>query len=118
MSKYLKLTLYLAELDAGIWEASFEEVEDVLGFDLPSSARQYPAWWANQGRAQSSAWQSAGWHTTAVDVDREKVTFVYVADREEADTTGVQPLTISDAKAGLAAHFGVPIDAIEIVIRG
>lgn len=118
MSKYLKLTLYLAELDAGIWEASFEEVQDVLGFPLPSSARQYPAWWANQGRAQSMAWQSAGWHTTAVDVEREKVAFVYVGDRDEADAQTVNALTISDAKAGLAAHFGVSIDAIEIVIRG
>jgi len=118
MSKYLKLTLYLAELDAGIWEASFEEVADVLGFSLPISAKQYPAWWANQGRAQSIAWEGAGWHTTAVDVEREKVTFVYVGDREEADAQSVKPLTISDAKAGLAAHFGVSIDAIEIVIRG
>ncbi|HEV2817210.1 MAG TPA: hypothetical protein VGW40_08325 [Allosphingosinicella sp.] len=118
MSKYLKLTLYLAELDAGKWDASFEEVEDVLGFPLPGSARQYPAWWANQGRAQSMAWQSAGWHTTAVDVEQERVTFVYVGDREDADTQGVPALTISDAKAGLAAHFGVSIDAIEIVIRG
>jgi hypothetical protein len=105
-------------LDAGIWEASFEDVADVLGFPLPLSAKQYPAWWANQGRAQSIAWQSAGWHTTSVDVERERVTFVYVGDREEPDAETVKPLTISDAKAGLAAHFGVSIDAIEIMIRG
>jgi len=118
MSKYLKLTLHLAELDASAWETSFEEVEDVLGLPLPGSARQYPAWWANQGRAQSLAWESAGWHTTAVDVERQKVTFIYVGDREEADAASVRPLTISDAKAGLAAHFGVSIESIEILIRG
>jgi hypothetical protein len=43
---------------------------------------------------------------------------VYVGDREAAEATTVRPLTIPDAKAGLAAHFGVSIDAIEILIRG
>ena len=118
MSKYLNLTLHLAKEDAGSWAATFGEVEEVLGFPLPSSARQYPAWWANQGRAQSMAWESAGWHTTAVDLERQTVTFVYVGDRAEQEITKVQPLTISDAKAGLAAHFGVSVESIEITIRG
>ena len=118
MSKYINLTLYLAQLDAGVWEATFTEVEEVLGAPLPTSARQYPAWWANQGRAQSSAWQGAGWKTTAVDVEREKVTFIYAGGEEEPDSTAVQPLTISDAKAGLAANYGVSVEAVEILIRG
>lgn len=33
-------------------------------------------------------------------------------------TTGVTPLTIAQAKSGLALTFGVEIDAIEITIRG
>lgn len=118
MSKYLKLTLYLAQVDASTWKPSFEEVEDVLGFRLPPSARQYPAWWANQGRAQSSSWQTAGWSTTDVDVKRESVTFVYVGDTDEIDAALVKHLTISDAKVGLAAAFGVSVDSIEILIRG
>ena len=36
---------------------------------------------------------------------------------EETDE-GVTPLTILAAKQGLAAHFGVPPDAIEITIKG
>jgi hypothetical protein len=32
--------------------------------------------------------------------------------------TTARPLTIEQAKLGLAAHFGVPADAIEITIRG
>jgi hypothetical protein len=119
MSKYFKLTAYLAELDQGIWESTFSEVEEVLGFALPDSARQYPAWWANQGRSQSLAWQGAGWKTVAVDVDRERVTFLYTSDRDESDdaTPSVPRLTISDAKAGLAANFGITPDCIEIHIR-
>ncbi|MES2095330.1 MAG: hypothetical protein V4459_01085 [Pseudomonadota bacterium] len=118
MSKYLKLTLHLAALDQGIWEPKFDEVEEVLGFPLPASARQYPAWWANQSRGQSLAWQGAGWSTNSVNLAEEKVTFLYNEDRGEGDATTVPPLTISDAKAGLAAHFGVSTDAIEIIIRG
>lgn len=118
MSKYLNLTLHLAQLDGHEWEASFEEIEDVLGFPLPESAWQYPAWWANQGRAQSLAWQSAGWQTSAVDIAGGRLKFIYLGERSDADESDVKPLTISDAKAGLAVTFGVPIDSIEIVIRG
>ena len=117
MSKYRNLTLHLANLDQGMWEATFEQVEEVLGCPLPASARQHAAWWANQGRGQSLAWQGAGWNTNSVNLAQETITFIYKGDREE-EATEVPPLTISDAKAGLAAHFGVSPDAIEIVIRG
>ena len=55
----------------------FREIEDVLGFALPASARSYPAWWENDpspGR-HSSAWLLAGWKTEEVDLGGEKVTF-------------------------------------------
>ncbi len=118
MSKYFNLTRYLSELEEGAWEATFDEVEKVLGEPLPASARQYPAWWANQGRAQSNAWQMAGWKTAGLDLQGERVTFVYVGDQDEDDLAQVPKLTIGDAKAGLAANFGVPVEAIEITIRG
>lgn len=117
MSKYRNLTFYLAGLDQGVWGPSFAEIEDVLGCPLPASARQHAAWWANQARGQSLAWQSAGWNTNSVNLAQERVTFLYKGGSEE-DATTVPPLTISDAKAGLAAHFGVPPEAIEIIIRG
>lgn len=118
MSKYIKLTLFLGEREADRWEASFEDVEDILGFALPQSARQYPAWWANQGRAQSAAWQSVGWISAAVDVDRERVTFIRAAEEAHGHADEPKVLTIAEAKAALAAQFGVPLEAIEITIRG
>jgi hypothetical protein len=117
MSKYNAISLHLTSLDAKIWEATFDDIEKVLGFPLPDSARQHQAWWSNQRRAQSLAWESAGWKTTGVDLDQERVTFVYVADRKAGETATVAPLSISEAKAGLAATFGVSVEAIEIVIR-
>jgi len=118
MSKYRELTLHLASRDDEIWTASFDEVEEAMGQPLPGSARQYPAWWANQGRAQSQAWELAGWKTSAVDVANERVTFVYVGGEEGPKTPDAPKLTIAEAKAGLAANFNVAVDAIEIVIRG
>lgn len=118
MSKYFNLTAHLANRDGEMWEATFTEVEEVIGMPLPESARQHRAWWANQGRAQSSAWQGAGWKTAKVDLENEKVTFVYVGDGVDREAAPGAKLTIAEAKTGLAANFNVPIDAVEIVIRG
>lgn len=143
MSKYKNLTDYLTSLDRDDWSTKFSEIENILGFSLPQSARQHQAWWANQsngGHAQSSAWQDAGWKTTNLDLENESITFVRTvinvfaparaAARSIPPSQNVfakaskplplqqtQRLTIAEAKAGLAASFGVSIDSIEITIR-
>lgn len=120
--KYQGLTEHLVNLEQDVWEASFEDIQKVLGIPLPESAFQYPAWWANQGRAQSLAWEGAAWKTKRVDLKNGKVTFVYVGDQPDqqipADRDVPKALSIAEAKAGLAVTFGVSVDAIEIVIRG
>ena len=119
MSKYYALSKYLASLDGEEWQASFDEVEEVLGFPLPPSARQHQAWWSNQSRAHSLAWESAGWKTTGVDLDEGRVTFRYVGGAPDEDDLdeGFRPLTIKEAKAGLAETLGIDPACIEIVIR-
>ena len=116
--KYVNLAAHLASLDGKEWNPTFHEVEAVLGFPLPDSARSYPAWWANQGRSQSQAWQSAGWRTASVDVPAERVTFIYVGGDDAEAEEAPRGLTIAQAKEGLAAQFGVDPDRIEIIIRG
>jgi hypothetical protein len=117
-SKYSKLAEYLASLDAQQWTASFEQVERVLQFRLPQSAREHQAWWSNQMRSQSLGWQLAGWKTTDLDLENERVTFVYVAgDDPRPEVPHIEPMTIQDAKNGLAARFGVDPSQIEITIR-
>lgn len=118
MSKYFNLTAYLANMEEGAWEATFNEVEEVLGFPLPDSARKHRPWWANQGHAQSAAWLGARYKTVNVDLENEKVTFLYFGDDVEREAPDAPKLTISEAKAGLAANFGVSVDAVEITIRG
>lgn len=118
MSKYANLTLHLASLNSDTWETTFDEVERVIGKPLPDSARRHRPWWANDGYAQSMAWLSAGWKTANVDMANEKVAFLHVGDQTNTEAAEASSLTIAEAKAGLAANFNVPVDAIEIVIRG
>ena len=41
-----------------------------------------------------------------------------VGDAADDEVADAPKLTIAEAKAGLAANFGVSVDAIEIMIRG
>lgn len=118
MSKYEKLTEYLSRLDGDAFMTNFGAIEDILGFELPPSARQYPAWWANQGRGQSLAWEQAGWKTSEVSVGIGTVQFVRAGQGSSQARSSVAKLTIAQAKEGLAANFGVHPDAVEITIRG
>jgi hypothetical protein len=128
MTKYRNLTSHLASLEAHISRCtlSFQEIEEKLGFALPKSAYAYPAWWSNQtgdGHSQSAAWQSIGWRTGELDLTNQRVSFFR---HEHAENEGRMVsrvphkggLTIAEAKAGLAAHFGVPRENVEITIKG
>lgn len=78
MGKYEPLTKRLESSRPGEWTASFAEIEQVLGFPLPPSARKHREWWGNQagaGHSQSRGWQDAGWQVWKVDLEGEKVIF-------------------------------------------
>ena len=67
--KYTPLFRHLMEFGGKQWPATFAEVEVVLGFPLPKSARKHSAWWANEQDGQHSharAWLAAGWRTSEV----------------------------------------------------
>ena len=81
MGKYDPLQVYLQGLPAGVAEKTltFVQIERIIGAALPRSARQYPAWWANEragGRhVQAKAWLAAGWRVQRADQEREWVRF-------------------------------------------
>jgi hypothetical protein len=78
MSKYMPLAKHLRSLTTEEWVASFTEIEQILGFRLPASARKFPAWWENQTppHSQTLGWADAGWETTRLNLTGERVTFV------------------------------------------
>ena len=138
MAKYDPLEQHLRGLDrAGDHRLSFADLEHILGCPLPPSARTYQAWWANQrgaGHTQANSWMGAGWHTGDLDLKAKQVTFKPVAlprepklPRESKESglwktairplTPVRPLTIDEAKAGIALHLGIQATDVEITIR-
>ena len=77
--KYQRLYSYLHSLQAQEWSTSFGEIEAVVGFQLPPSARLHRPWWGNQkrsnGHSHALAWSVAGWETAEVDMDAETLLF-------------------------------------------
>ncbi len=93
MSKYSPLRQYLASRQADEAPMTFADVERVLGFGLPNSARSYQAWWANESsgsHVQKQAWLHAGWKTSRVDLSHEKLVFVR-SDAHRPSPTGHGP---------------------------
>lgn len=78
--KYAPLYYYLTRLIGREWQATFDQVESVLGFKLPDSARIHRPWWANQGRhgghSHALAWEMAGWKTSQVKMSDERLVFL------------------------------------------
>lgn len=133
MSKYEPLARHLARLQHQSWRASFDEIERVLNFNLPESARKYNAWWANQsgpGHSQTAGWIDAGWKTSDLDLAAEKVTFSRDMDGSEflpaspkqstapASTSPSGGLSIAQAKDALSVYYNTDVANIEIIIRG
>lgn len=125
-SKYYRLSEHLQERNDREWVASFAEIEKLIGRSLPASARQYHSWWANRPLAQGHTWLSAGWRVTQPDLEKEQVTFICFADpnadgsrsaASRAKSRKLGSLTVAEAKAGLAANFGVPVSRISITVR-
>ena len=62
--KYQRLYTHLCSLTTEEWRTSFSEIEYIIEFDLPASARFHRPWWSNQtggnGHSQALAWSAAG----------------------------------------------------------
>lgn len=79
-SKYTPLQRHLASLPDRRWNASFDEIEQILGFTLPDTASSHPEWWGNEApqftkHTQCKAWMSVGWTTNDIDLVNRTVSF-------------------------------------------
>jgi hypothetical protein len=98
---------------------SFREIEAILGFELPKSARAYAPWWANVGgsHVQAEAWMGAGWRTRQVDVPGEAVSFERV-DPLRLLSAEQLPDHLAGEEAGSAFVVGAPIVIDPAALRG
>lgn len=91
MGKYESLAKHLKRLPRDEWDASFDEIEEVLDFELPPSARRHRSWWGNSYRgnhSQAEGWIGAGWETRDIDLPKGKVRFERTARGGRKDTSG------------------------------
>jgi hypothetical protein len=82
MSKYDPLYKWLNGQRAQRISMTFSQIERVLGFALPNSAREYRAWWANDRSGKShpycKSWLDAGYKTERVEMAGEVVAFTRI----------------------------------------
>jgi hypothetical protein len=82
MNKYDPVNKWLNAKSAGnisSFSTTFKQIETILGFALPSSARTAPQWWENDGaHSQCVAWINAGFETRNLNLAGESVEFVKV----------------------------------------
>jgi hypothetical protein len=83
--KYELLKRHLEGLfQQGEVRLDFAEIERILGFALPRSANEHPAWWSNTraGHSHAAAWLDAGWKTVGLDRAGRQVGFVKADDAD------------------------------------
>jgi hypothetical protein len=73
--RYLPLAEHLASRAEPQVTLGFDEIEAILGVDLPASAGRHRAWWSNGGHVQAQAWLSAGYEVDDVDPPGRSVRF-------------------------------------------
>lgn len=87
-SRYDRLAHWLRSQNRTIRQIqlSFAQIEDILAFPLPPSARTHRAWWANDtnGHAHSKSWLAADWKVSSINMDQEKVSFSQIHERQQA----------------------------------
>jgi hypothetical protein len=79
VGKYQALADWLHVQTADTLPMTFEEVEDILGFQLPMTARTNSPYWHNPTTALGRAVVAAGYKSTGVLLADEKVTFARTA---------------------------------------
>jgi hypothetical protein len=78
-SRYDGLRVYLEQQTEPVVRLSFQQVERIIGGQLPASARRYRPWWANEKagtHVHARSWLDAGRRTANVDLNGSTVEFI------------------------------------------
>jgi hypothetical protein len=89
-TRYERLTARLKSLEKGERRLGLEQIEGILGFELPPKAWGDPRWWSNDSGLpyfrHAEAWLRAGWQAFP-DLEAQAVVFRPVpSDRQESST--------------------------------
>lgn len=101
MTKYDPLKSFLAEKGNSSVPMSFEQIERLINSSLPPSARKHRAWWSNNpsNSVITYAWLSAGYKSSDVNLEGEKVVFRKTEEPPKTPPSG-QPNPLWGCMAG------------------
>ncbi|BCQ30168.1 HNH endonuclease (plasmid) [Caballeronia sp. NK8] len=90
MSKYAPLGVYLQQATASDLTLTFDQVEQIIGTNLPPSASKHDEWWQNStpgsdSHVQALAWMTTGWRKLRVDRSARYVTFARAGSNPDAE---------------------------------
>jgi hypothetical protein len=111
MSKYEALRRRLESDTAPEIAMSFGEIESLLGFPLPPSARRHRAFWSNNAdnNVMTRAWREAGFRAARVDLEGGSLTFVRDRPEEEAMDLHEAPEPYLPLKADMTTKARHPV---------
>ena len=103
---YTALTAFLDGQAGDRVALSFEQLEDIIGFPLPESARKHGVWWTNSpssGR-HNEAWLTAGWKTSNRNLKAQTIQFERIGSpsqpeqqaRQVSPSSSFDPSTLTE----------------------
>ncbi len=75
MTKYDPIGEFLIKTGQDEVVLSYEQIQDILGFELPKSASKYSEWWANGGHTQAHGWLDHSYKVKMADLKAKRVCF-------------------------------------------
>lgn len=86
--KYVALRDYFEATNENDITISFSQIEKIVGFGLPKSARTYRSFWGQSAYQNviSDTWRTVGFNTTNVDIENETVSM----HRSKSEVTSVE----------------------------
>ncbi|MBU9322035.1 HNH endonuclease [Burkholderia gladioli] len=90
MSKYALLGDYLRKETGSEITLTFDQIEQIIGTNLPPSAAKHDEWWQNStpgtdSHVQALAWMTTGWRKLRVDRSARYVTFARAGSNPDAE---------------------------------
>jgi hypothetical protein len=95
MSKYTTLGEFLLARIEDRVSLSFSDIESILSFPLPKSARKFRTWWANDATHShaKNGWLAYGWRVMEVNLNNQIIQFRRVAALRLKRTTFTLPVS-------------------------
>ncbi len=110
MNKFINLKNFLMTSEKLEVVMTFDELESIIGYSLPESAKRHRAYFANTDtHSISKAWMEAGYYVTDLDVYGQKIVFKKKEFKKEA-------IISTDVLLALLNSSGKPVDDYVVTV--